>query len=332
MLKSLIGRSIEAGDAYRVETDALLDSVLPDVGDTRAKASAFWVLIACSSVIAASGVLADSTAVVIGAMVIAPLGTPIYGIAAALATGIRLRPAFMRVLGGMLVAIAIGAGIELATLERFAVESNPQVLARTSPTMLDLAVAFATGIAGSMALVRTDISPALPGVAIAISLVPPLTVVGITAANLEFGMAFGALLLFATNMLAIVLAGLLVFAGAKLKPPFSSELVRSRRSRLVLWTGAVVVVVLLGAGTVHTALLMQEEADVRAVAERFDRTSDGWELASVVREGDVITVGFIGDGSEPPPAVDEDSAAFEGIERAGATVIVEFESGTRIVR
>jgi uncharacterized hydrophobic protein (TIGR00271 family) len=277
-----------------VGTDELLDGVLPDIGDTHAKASAFWILLACSSVIAAAGVLADSTAVVIGAMVIAPLGTPIYGIAAALATGIRLRPAFMRVLGGVALAVAIGAVVELATIERFAVTSNPQVLARTSPTLIDLLVAFATGIAGSMALVRTDISPALPGVAIAISLVPPLTVVGITAASGELALAGGAILLFATNMLAIVLAGLLVFAGARLAAPFSDDLVRSRHSRVALWLGATLVVALLAVGTARAALLLREESQVRDAAEQFDASTDAWQLTSVTRESNIITVTFVG--------------------------------------
>ncbi len=313
-----------------MSSDALLDGVLPDVGDTRAKASAFWVLLGCSAVIAATGVLADSTAVVIGAMVIAPLGTPIYGMAAALATGIRVRPALMRVIGGALLAIAIGAAVDLATLQRFAVDANPQVLARVSPGLSDLMVAFATGIAGSMALVRTDISPALPGVAIAISLVPPLTVVGITLAAGQWEMAFGAALLFGTNMLAILLAGLLVFSSARLAQPFSDDLVHSRHARAMLVGASIVVVLLLAGGTAHTARLAAEESDVRAAAAEFAEAHDGWELAAVVREGTTITVTFVGDGSEPAPRVTARSPGLREVRGAGATLIIEFETGARV--
>lgn len=329
MLKRVLGRSIEAGDAFRVDPAALLDSVLPDVGDTRAKASAFWVLLTCSSVIAASGVLADSTAVVIGAMVIAPLGTPIYGVAAALATGMRAWPSVRRVSGGVLVAIFIGALVDLATLQRLAVDSNPQILARTSPTLLDLLVAFATGLAGSMALVRTDISPALPGVAIAISLVPPLTVVGITLAGGEFGLAFGAMLLFSTNMLAIVLAGLVVFAGAQLRTPFSGELTKRRRSRIALWASTAAIVVLLAIGTAHAMRLSSEESQIRAAAEQYDRAEPGRSLASVTRQNDRVTVTFVGDGATPVPQIDPDSKELRAIDRAGLTVVVRFETGGR---
>jgi uncharacterized hydrophobic protein (TIGR00271 family) len=261
-------------------------------------------------------------------MVIAPLGTPIYGIAAALATGLRSGPSLLRVLGGVLAAIAIGALVDLATIERVAVTANPQVLARTSPSLIDMMVAFATGIAGSMALVRTDISPALPGVAIAISLVPPLTVVGITGANGEFELALGALLLFGTNMVAIILAGLAVFTGARLEAPFSDQMARSPHAKALLVIGTLFVTVLLAAGTVHAALLLNEESGVRDAAERFAEANDDWTLESVSRDGSGIVVTFVGSGSADAPEARSEVRTLEKLRTAGSDIVVRFQEGS----
>ena len=84
---------------------------------------------------------------------------------------------------------------------------NPQISGRTSPGLLDLIAAVATGFAGAIALARRDVAAVLPGVAIAISLVPPLAVVGVCAGQGSFGLATGALLLFLSNILAMVMAG-----------------------------------------------------------------------------------------------------------------------------
>ncbi len=331
MIRGLVERAIDAGDAYRTDTEVLLDGVLPDIGDTRAKASAFWVLVTCSAIIASCGLLMDSTAVVIGAMVIAPLGVPIYGLAAAVTTGVHAWPAMRRVIGGVALSIAIGAIVELATFERFVVDSNPQILARVNPTLLDLLVAIATGLAGSMALVRTDISPALPGVAIAISLVPPLTTVGITLASGEPYMALGALLLFTTNMVAIVLAGLLVFASARLKPPFSSNLVHSRFHRPIIIWSTVVTVALLAVGTTHAIRLLEEEVDVRQAAERFAEAEPDWQLESVVRQHDDIVVVFVSETTDVQiPRLTQRSRLFRDVERAGLDVVVEWNLGQRV--
>ena len=81
---------------------------------------------------------------------------------------------------------------------------NPQIIGRTAPTLLDLTVAVFTGVAGSFALVRRDVSNILAGVAIAISLVPVLAVVGITLGSGEYEMAWGAFILFLTNAAAII--------------------------------------------------------------------------------------------------------------------------------
>lgn len=184
-------------------------------GDTRAKRSAFWLFLVLSAVIATAGVLADSTATVIGAMIIAPLSTPIMGIALALAKGSRggVWSSLLTVLLGAAVVIGVGVALALLMPRSWDLLANAQVSGRTSPGALDLLAAAATGFAGAIALARRDVAAVLPGVAIAISLVPPLAVVGVCLGHGAPGLALGALLLFASNLLALVLAGTLVFAA-----------------------------------------------------------------------------------------------------------------------
>ncbi|MEV1027013.1 DUF389 domain-containing protein, partial [Streptomyces sp. NPDC050264] len=173
----------------------------------------FWGLLVLAAVIAGAGVVGDSTATVIGAMIVAPLMTPILGSALALVLADRsqvVRCALL-VLGGALAVVAIGMllGWIAAPPDHFA--SNSQVSSRISPRLIDLLGALATGTVGAFALVRADISDTLPGVAIAISLVPPLAVTGLLLTVGRFHDASEAALLFATNVAAIVATGTIVF-------------------------------------------------------------------------------------------------------------------------
>src|SRR5690606_31693651 len=93
--------------------------------------------------------------------------------------------------------------------------TSSQVAGRIHPRTVDLLAALATGAVGAIALARSDISDTLPGVAIAISLVPPLAVVGLTLEAGAIDEALGALLLFGTNVAAILLSGVIVMAVYK---------------------------------------------------------------------------------------------------------------------
>ena len=153
-------------------------------GDVGAKQSRFWLLLVLSTVIATAGVIADSTATVFGAMIIAPLAVPIQGAAVAIAYG-ELRPLLLStavVVGAMAVVVALAAAIAVVLPQLHPPSHNSQITGRASPTLVDLVAAAATGLAGAFAVGRRDIGDILPGVAIAISLVPPLAVVGTVAA------------------------------------------------------------------------------------------------------------------------------------------------------
>jgi len=170
----------------------------------------FSVMMLMSVLVAIMGLSANSPALVIGAMLIAPLMTPVLGVAASIS--MALSEALMRSLTTVILATAgaIGLGWLVAGILPGELLTS-EVLARTAPDARDLVVALAAGLAGSYATARPDVSSSLPGVAIAVALVPPLAVVGITARAGESDLALGALLLYGTNLAAIVTVSTIVF-------------------------------------------------------------------------------------------------------------------------
>ena len=169
----------------------------------------FYVLLGLSGLIATLGLLANSVAIIIGAMIIAPLIGPITGIAYSSTVANRrlLKRSFLTLSTGVLFTIVISA---IAVLVIGLKSVTPEILARTNPTLLDLVIALAAGAAGAFANTRKRIADALPGVAIAVALVPPLSVVGIGLAWGETSLAVGALLLFITNLTGIIFSGVIV--------------------------------------------------------------------------------------------------------------------------
>lgn len=175
--------------------------------------SRFFLLMGFATVIAAFGIISDSTAVVIGAMLVAPLMTPLMGTSLSLVMGWPRRASMSAgvALGGVILAVvlsAIAGGILSWELDP---ATNSQIASRITPNLIDMIIAIAAGGAGAFALSRPDVSDALPGVAVAIALVPPLAVAGLMIEAGDGSSAFGALLLFATNMVAILLVGAVVF-------------------------------------------------------------------------------------------------------------------------
>jgi uncharacterized hydrophobic protein (TIGR00271 family) len=215
--------------AQRQASVAVRDALDLGFGDHSAKRTGFLIMLVLSAIIAISGVLADSTATVIGAMIIAPLGTPILGIAFGIVTGhlsLVLR-SMSWVAVGLVIVVALGWVFAFFIADPQSLGTNSQILGRTSPHLLDLLAALATGTAGAFAMCRKDLSAVLPGVAISISLVPPLGVVGVCVGQGAWDEAFGALFLFLSNVFALVIAGSIVFtvAGSSM-PLFISSAAR----------------------------------------------------------------------------------------------------------
>jgi len=196
-------------DLFSVST-ARRAAVLDDISSGSAPRMLYYILLAASSLIAGFGLLADSPAVVIGAMLVSPLMTPIFGITVGLSgSNLRLlRDALIAEFGGVLVVVAFGLLLGLLPLS---LSATPEMLARTSPNLLDLFVAALAGLAGCLAMIDERISASLPGVAIATSLTPPLTTCGLCLALGAYDGAWGAFLLFFANFLAILVVATTIF-------------------------------------------------------------------------------------------------------------------------
>lgn len=171
----------------------------------------FVALISLSTLIAALGLVRNSGAVVIGAMLVAPLMTPIVAIGLALVQGNErlLKEGVKSVILGFAVAVLIGFVVGACTASEFSI--SQQMYAREQPNLLDLIVALASGVAAAYAMGRPHLISALPGVAIAAALVPPIATAGLSFPMGDLTLAGGAALLFFTNVIAIVLGTAITF-------------------------------------------------------------------------------------------------------------------------
>ncbi|MGB3671899.1 MAG: DUF389 domain-containing protein [Phormidesmis sp.] len=221
----------------------------------------YYIMLFLSGVIAALGLLAGSTAAIIGAMIVAPLMGPIVAMAFAITMSNRrlLKQSGLSVLTGSLMTIftayVICEVLGITTM-------NSEILQRTQPTLIDLAIGLAAGAAGSFAKTRREIADALPGVAIAVALVPPLSVIGIGLALGSQSITVGSTLLFLTNLGGIILSSGLVFIW--------QDYGSVRRARRGL-TASTIMVILLGIplGLSLRDLVIEEKT--RALVSRLVR-------------------------------------------------------------
>jgi uncharacterized hydrophobic protein (TIGR00271 family) len=233
------GRDLDLEERSRILDDLFFE------GDRRVPyLRRFTALMMLSASVASLGLMNDSAAVVIGAMLIAPLMTPIMAFAAALVQTWTRRQleALAIVAAGALLGIAMG-WINTLVIPRIGPDTPlpSEVLARTAPNLADLGIAILAGAAGAYVTVRSEAGSALPGVGIAVALVPPLAAIGITLGAERGDLAAGALLLFLTNFAAIAVSAGLMFAIAGFVPPRA----RLRRRALAVALAALFVVVLV---------------------------------------------------------------------------------------
>jgi uncharacterized hydrophobic protein (TIGR00271 family) len=186
---------------YRESANTATDNRLP-----------YWAVLILSGAIATLGLALDSSAVVIGAMLVAPLLAPVVGLALSLAIGdgrLAVQTGAV-VLGSTLAVILVGAGLT-AALPFHAI--TLEISARTRPTTLDLAIAVFSGLVGAVVTVarRSRLSAAIPGVAISVALIPPLAVAGFGIGVGRPDLIRGSLLLYGANLAGIVLSGMAVF-------------------------------------------------------------------------------------------------------------------------
>lgn len=176
----------------------------------------FFLLVVLSCSIATMGLITNSPAVIIGAMLVAPLMSPIIGLglASIMGSGRLAESALSALLRGAILAVLLSAVMTVVNrnLPFVVLQELPtEVLARTHPSPIDLVIALAGGLAAAYAMTRPKISAALPGVAIATALMPPLCTVGVGLALGRPDVAGGAALLFITNAITIAFAAAFVF-------------------------------------------------------------------------------------------------------------------------
>lgn len=276
--------------------------------DVGRRLSRFWLLLPLSAVIASAGVVGDSTATVIGAMIVAPLMIPIVGtvLAVVLADRDNLVRSLLLLAAGAAAVIAIGYLMGLVVETPVAEATNGQVAARVSPRLIDLIAALATGAVASIALARDDISDTLPGVAIAISLVPPLAVVGLTLEAGERDQALGALLLFVTNVSAILATGLAVMSAFHVARHATTadgvrRTVSQRRATAAIVGSLVVICVPLAATSARLTSERANEAEISRIADEWC-DDHGWQLVSVATEPDGVKIRATGKPPQPDTA------------------------------
>ena len=292
-------REMDAAAAEDVE-----DRVFLFRGDARERLWRFGVLMTLATAIATFGLATDSTAVVIGAMLVAPLMTPILGVSAGLING-KTRSTLgsaaitaLGAIGAVFVAWALSALIP----DIDAVIQNGQITSRTSPSLLDLAIALAAGAAGAYGVSRAESTDALPGVAVAIALVPPLAVVGVTLHAGDLNQSSGALLLFLTNLFSIILMAGLVFVLVGFG---TWSRLYNRRNRIrVSFAMVALAIILITIPLAITAsnVITQQNFLRSASSEVSDWLGDDTELriSSIEVDGERVYVDLI--GPEPPPS------------------------------
>lgn len=265
----------------------------------------FACLLVLAASIATFGLLGDSLAVVIGAMIVAPLMLPIMGLAFSISLGDRRKiiSTLLVSLAGIFMAVAVGFVLTLPITGVTHPEAIQQIMIRTSPHLLDLMAALATGLAGAFALSRRDVSDTLPGVAIAVSLVPPLANVGILLALGEPRLAFGSLLLFVTNYVAILLTGSLVFMIMGFRQvalsPFDAR--AQRRGLIIAAIALFIIAIPLSATSYQLIATNKISARTYALGQKWLESS-GYRLMSVDAETTDGTVNLLlmGEGTLPP--------------------------------
>ncbi len=211
------------------------DELVRQAGNMAAASLDYTVLIVVSALLASFGLLINSGAVIIGAMLVAPLMSPLIAFSVGITTGrIRLvRRSALSVFQGFALAFLIALLIGIISPSDII---TPEMAGRGNPTVLDMGVALASGIIGAYATARKDIPAALAGVAIAAALMPPVCTIALGVAYDDMALARGATLLFTTNIVSIILAAWGVFFWLGLRPQMVEE------SRVRQFTSAALVI------------------------------------------------------------------------------------------
>jgi uncharacterized hydrophobic protein (TIGR00271 family) len=265
----------------------------------------FMVLSLLSSVIATLALALDSAAAVIGAMLLGPFMTPLLALALSVIQG---RPARLAV---AVAVTALGALISFGTAwvignvlaEPVSLGGLPgQLTALTHPSLLDLGIALTAGVAAGYATVRRSAAQALPGVAVSVTLEPPIAACGSLLAMGQGAAAGQAALNFVTNLGAIVLAAAVTMAAFGFGDRASAG--ELRRSRIGLFTVGLLMLAITVPLTVRTVEVVQDERLAEEVAETIRRWDPSVEVTVLETDvdGDTAVIRLDANGpGEPEP-------------------------------
>ncbi len=198
-------------DIFHLEKGVNKKATIREIKSNQSMSGANAWMLFCSIMIASIGLNLDSQAVIIGAMLISPLMSPILGVGLGVAINDKdaLNHALMHFGAAIIIAlIASTLYFWITPLDDF----TPQIAARTEPTFLDVLIAIFGGVAGIISIARKDVSTTLPGVAIATALMPPLCVTGYGLANANFDIALKAFYLFFLNSFFVAFATYIILS------------------------------------------------------------------------------------------------------------------------
>ncbi len=318
----------DVGDERRDEID---DGLYFEPPDRTNKLVAWWVMLLLSVAIATFGILQDSTAVVIGAMLIAPLMTPIIGTAAGAVNGWpkRVTTSLGMIAAGVSASIGLAFVIGAWVPQLIPLASNSQVTSRVSPNIIDMGIALAAGAAGAFASVNKRVSSSIAGVAIAVALVPPLGVVGLTLHAGMFGDALGAFTLFLTNLVSIILAAMIVFALTGFAPvsKMKEDAIQIKRVAITVSIAAILIAIPLAFTVSSVITTAAHQASVQKAVETWLNDAPELELSLVEINGTDVSIVVTGPRHTPSIQDLEDALA----ESIGEPVTVEVEHIPAIV-
>ena len=312
----------DVGDSRRHEIEEGMYFEKPDRAN---KLVAWWVMLLLSVAIATFGILQDSTAVVIGAMLIAPLMTPIIGSAGAAVNGWpwRVTRSLSMVVAGVGASIALAFIIGAWVPQLTPLSANSQVVSRINPNIIDMGIALAAGAAGAFASVNKRVSASIAGVAIAVALVPPLGVVGLTLHEGMLGDAFGAFTLFLTNLVSIILAAMIVFALTGFAPvsKMKENAIEIKRVAMTVVIAVIIIAIPLAFTVSNVLTTAARQTSAQKVVESWLEPTPNIDLNSIEVNGSNVSI--ILTGSESFPEVPELEDALTDAFDIPVTVIVE---------
>jgi len=221
------------------------EELYSNLSDTAKVSWVYMTFAALSTIVAAIGLIQNNVAVIIGAMVIAPLLRP--NVALALATTLGDVDLARRSIKSNLTGFVIALGISILVGFLANVDPTvPEILHRTDVGLGDILLALASGSAGALAF-TTGVATSLIGVMVAVALLPPLVTTGLMVGSAHYNLALGSFMLLGVNLICVNLSGVLTFLLQQVRPNTWWEADKARRATrvaIVIWTTLLLLLVL----------------------------------------------------------------------------------------